>query len=212
MLIILLKPRVGRETAAAGMKRGGRNDGADRRRGRGPPARPDDDRRGGARRGVADHRLAGAQQRARRAAVDRDPAAGARCGARARLHAAAARRGAVPGRLDGDRPSSPTRSRPTPGARCSSTRVRERAWENGLTVAACVSHSDADLEAALLAQLVRQPLVGLIYAHDPDPAVPAEAGALPGADGAAQLLRPGPFAGLGVPGGAARRLRRDAGG
>ena len=42
--------------------------------------------------------------------------------------------------------------------------VRERAWENGLTVTACVSHSDAALETALLSQLVRQPLYGLIYA------------------------------------------------
>ncbi|MFO1208396.1 MAG: LacI family DNA-binding transcriptional regulator [Amaricoccus sp.] len=41
--------------------------------------------------------------------------------------------------------------------------VRERAWEHGLTVAAGVSHSDPDLEAALFAQLLRQPVVGLIY-------------------------------------------------
>jgi LacI family transcriptional regulator len=42
--------------------------------------------------------------------------------------------------------------------------ARERAWESGLTVAASSYHSDADLEAALLAQIGRQPLVGLIYA------------------------------------------------
>jgi LacI family transcriptional regulator len=42
--------------------------------------------------------------------------------------------------------------------------VRARAWENGLTVAACVSHGDEGLEAALLANLQRQPLLGLIYA------------------------------------------------
>lgn len=42
--------------------------------------------------------------------------------------------------------------------------VREKAWAHGLTVTAGVSHSDPDLEEALLAQLLRQPLVGLIYA------------------------------------------------
>ena len=42
--------------------------------------------------------------------------------------------------------------------------VREKAWEHGLTVTAGVSHSDPELEEALLAQLLRQPLVGLIYA------------------------------------------------
>jgi LacI family transcriptional regulator len=42
--------------------------------------------------------------------------------------------------------------------------VREKAWEHGLTVTAGVSHGDADLEAALLEQILRQPLVGLIYA------------------------------------------------
>ena len=41
--------------------------------------------------------------------------------------------------------------------------VRERAWENGLTVVAGVYHSDEALEAALLDQLLGQPLVGLIY-------------------------------------------------
>jgi LacI family transcriptional regulator len=42
--------------------------------------------------------------------------------------------------------------------------VREKAWSHGLTVTASVSHSDPELEEALLAQLLRQPLVGLIYA------------------------------------------------
>jgi LacI family transcriptional regulator len=42
--------------------------------------------------------------------------------------------------------------------------VREKAWEHGLTVIAGVSHGDPELEEALLAQLMRQPLVGLIYA------------------------------------------------
>ena len=42
--------------------------------------------------------------------------------------------------------------------------VREKAWEHGLTVTACVSHSDRELEEALLGQLLRQPLAGLVYA------------------------------------------------
>jgi LacI family transcriptional regulator len=42
--------------------------------------------------------------------------------------------------------------------------LREKAWAHGLTVNACVSHSDPELEEALLAQLLRQPLVGLVYA------------------------------------------------
>jgi LacI family transcriptional regulator len=42
--------------------------------------------------------------------------------------------------------------------------VREKAWEHGLTVTAGVSHGDPELEEALLAQIARQPLVGLIYA------------------------------------------------
>lgn len=42
--------------------------------------------------------------------------------------------------------------------------VREKAWAHGLTVAAGVTHGDPELEAAVLAQLTRQPLVGLIYA------------------------------------------------
>jgi LacI family transcriptional regulator len=41
--------------------------------------------------------------------------------------------------------------------------VRERAWENGLTVTAGISHGDEALAAALLEQLLGQPLVGLIY-------------------------------------------------
>ena len=57
--------------------------------------------------------------------------------------------------------------------------VREKAWEHGLTVTAGVSHGDPELEAALLAQLLRQPLVGLIYATDPDPPHPPAAAALP---------------------------------
>jgi LacI family transcriptional regulator len=42
--------------------------------------------------------------------------------------------------------------------------VREKAWEHGLTVTVMVTRGDADMEAAALAQLAAQPLVGLIYA------------------------------------------------
>jgi LacI family transcriptional regulator, galactose operon repressor len=42
--------------------------------------------------------------------------------------------------------------------------VREKAWDHELTVAAVVSHSDAELEEVLLDQFARQHLVGLIYA------------------------------------------------
>ncbi|MFO1106656.1 MAG: LacI family DNA-binding transcriptional regulator [Amaricoccus sp.] len=42
--------------------------------------------------------------------------------------------------------------------------VREKAWSHGLTVMAGVTHGDPELEAAVLAQFGRQPLVGLIYA------------------------------------------------
>jgi LacI family transcriptional regulator len=42
--------------------------------------------------------------------------------------------------------------------------VREKAWEHGLTVTAGVSHGDPELEEALLAQLMRQAPLGLIYA------------------------------------------------
>jgi LacI family transcriptional regulator len=42
--------------------------------------------------------------------------------------------------------------------------VREKAWEHGLTVAAGVTHNDPELEEATLAQILRQPLAGLIYA------------------------------------------------
>ncbi len=42
--------------------------------------------------------------------------------------------------------------------------VREKAWEHGLTVTVMVTRGDADMEAASLAQLTAQPLLGLIYA------------------------------------------------
>jgi LacI family transcriptional regulator len=42
--------------------------------------------------------------------------------------------------------------------------VRAKAWEHGLTVTAGVSNGDPDLEAALLERMLREPLLGLIYA------------------------------------------------
>ncbi len=42
--------------------------------------------------------------------------------------------------------------------------MREKAWEHGLTVTVMVTRGDADMEAAALAQLAAQPLLGLIYA------------------------------------------------
>jgi LacI family transcriptional regulator len=42
--------------------------------------------------------------------------------------------------------------------------VREKAWEHGLTIAASVTRGDPELEAAVQAQMARQPLAGLIYA------------------------------------------------
>jgi LacI family transcriptional regulator len=42
--------------------------------------------------------------------------------------------------------------------------VREKAWEHGLTVTAGVSRGDPELEAALLAEMLHEPAVGLIYA------------------------------------------------
>src|SRR6516225_4620197 len=42
--------------------------------------------------------------------------------------------------------------------------VREKAWERGLTVTVMTTRGDADMESAALAQLIAQPLIGLIYA------------------------------------------------
>ena len=42
--------------------------------------------------------------------------------------------------------------------------VREKAWERGLMVMVMATRGDADMESAALAQLIAQPLVGLIYA------------------------------------------------
>lgn len=42
--------------------------------------------------------------------------------------------------------------------------VREKAWAHGLTVSAGVSRGDPELESALLAEMLHEPPVGLIYA------------------------------------------------
>ncbi len=42
--------------------------------------------------------------------------------------------------------------------------VREKAWERGMTVMVMCTRGDAEMEAAALAQMAAQPLVGLIYA------------------------------------------------
>ncbi len=42
--------------------------------------------------------------------------------------------------------------------------ARERAWEHGFTVTAGVTHGDGELQAAVIRQLLAQPLAGLIYA------------------------------------------------
>jgi LacI family transcriptional regulator len=41
--------------------------------------------------------------------------------------------------------------------------AREKAWEHGLTISVAVTRGDADMEAAVLAQMATQPLAGLIY-------------------------------------------------
>lgn len=41
--------------------------------------------------------------------------------------------------------------------------VREKAWEYGLTVSLAVTRGDPEMEETVLAQMLRQPLVGLIY-------------------------------------------------
>jgi LacI family transcriptional regulator len=42
--------------------------------------------------------------------------------------------------------------------------VRAKAWEHGLTVSAGVTHGDAALEAEIAERMLREPLLGLIYA------------------------------------------------
>jgi len=57
--------------------------------------------------------------------------------------------------------------------------VREKAWERGLTVMVMATRGDADMEAAALAQLATQPLVGLIYATINTRLIDPPASALP---------------------------------
>jgi LacI family transcriptional regulator len=41
--------------------------------------------------------------------------------------------------------------------------ARDKAWEHGLTISAAVTRGDAEMEQAVLAQMMAQPLLGLIY-------------------------------------------------
>ena len=41
--------------------------------------------------------------------------------------------------------------------------AREKAWEHGLTITVAVTRGDAEMEQAVLAQMIAQPLLGLIY-------------------------------------------------
>ena len=161
-MIILLKPRVGQETAATGMKRGGRDvaqtAGAAEVRRRGPTMIDVAARAGVSQttgslvlNNAAGARLSTAtRQRVREAARD--------------LGYVAPRHGASPSRAGSTVIAYISDEISTdPWCALQLDAVRERAWEHGLTVAAGVSHSDHDLEAALFAQLLRQPLVGLIY-------------------------------------------------
>ena len=131
---------------------------------------PDDDRRG--QRWPACRRRPSrwcSTTSARRAALRRHAPAGARGGARSSaIRCRATRRPA--GRavgVDASSASSPTRSPPTPGARMQLEAVRERAWENGLTVTAGVSHGDAELEAALLRSMLAGAAGRPDLRHDP---------------------------------------------
>ena len=67
--------------------------------------------------------------------------------------------------------------------------VREKAWEHGLTVTVAATRGDVDMEAAALAQLTSQPLLGLIYATINTRLVDAPADASANADGPAELPR-----------------------
>ena len=111
-----------------------------------------------------------------RAAVGRDPGAGPRGGARARLHARRGTRrprpaasGATAIAFIADEIST------DPWCALQLDAVRERAWEHGLTVTAGVSHGDPELEAALL-DAAAAPAAGRPdLRHDPHPAHPAAA-------------------------------------
>ncbi len=91
---------------------------------------------------------------------------------RQRVMKAAARLGYQPVRRGGaPSPSSPTsigfvcdEISTDPWTAIGLDGVREKAWEHGLTVTVMVTRGDADMEAAALAQLTAQPLLGLIYA------------------------------------------------
>jgi len=91
---------------------------------------------------------------------------------RQRVMKAAARLGYQPVRRGGaPSPSSPTsigfvcdEISTDPWTAIGLDGVREKAWEHGLTVTVMVTRGDADMEAAALAQLAAQPLLGLIYA------------------------------------------------
>ena len=204
MLIILLK-RLGVE------RHEGQEDGGDSRGrcGRAAAAADDDGRRRRGRR-VAGHRLARAQQHPRGAAVGLDPGAGPRGGGRARLHAARTRaRPRRPGRGDDDRfplrrdldrplvraaarrgPREGLGARADGDGRCQPRRPRARG--GAARSAAARAGGRADLR------------------RDPQPSHPAAAAVPAHADGAPELLRARPFAGLGGPGRAPRRLCRDA--
>ena len=75
------------------------------------------------------------------------------------------RRGGAPARRAPRRSaSSATKSRPTRGRRSASTACAKKRGSAGFTVTVVATRGDVDMEAAALAQLASQPLLGLIYA------------------------------------------------
>ena len=104
---------------------------------------------------------------------------------RRRVLEAAARLGYRPGRRSGAPPLSSGASigfvcdeiSTDPWTAIGLDGVREKAWEHGLTVTVMVTRGDAEMEAAALAQIAAQPLLGLVYATintrlvDPPPAL-----------------------------------------
>ena len=103
---------------------------------------------------------------------------------RHRVLKAAARLGYHPGRRSGAPPVSVTsigfvcdEISTDPWTAIGLDGVREKAWEHGLTVTVMVTRGDAEMEAAALAQIASQPLLGLVYATintrliDPPPAL-----------------------------------------
>jgi LacI family transcriptional regulator len=91
---------------------------------------------------------------------------------RQRVIKAAARLGYQPGRRGGAPPLTSVTSlgfvcdeiSTDPWTAIGLDGVREKAWEHGLTVTVMVTRGDADMEAAALAHLASQPLLGLVYA------------------------------------------------